>query len=85
MWVTQFLTHPPPVPPRTCGRLLHGKDLEVQLANAKLEQQQHLSSQLLAKAELLQQANENLSQANEVRAWAFLGTVVLVWSQCTVH
>lgn len=48
------------------SQLLQSKDLEVQLANAKLEQQQHLGAQLIAKTDLLQNANENLSQANEL-------------------
>ena len=42
------------------------KELEVQLASAKLEQQQQICRQLSAKNELLQQANDQLSKAHEI-------------------
>ncbi len=49
------------------SQLLQGKDLEIQLGAAKLEQQQHICEQLLAKLELLQKANESLNEVNSVR------------------
>ncbi|GAX74204.1 hypothetical protein CEUSTIGMA_g1653.t1 [Chlamydomonas eustigma] len=50
----------------TYTQLITSKDLEVKLSNAKLEQQQALSTQILARIDLLQNANDSLSKMNEV-------------------
>eukprot|EP00195_Chlamydomonas_chlamydogama_P002600 CAMPEP_0202917346 /NCGR_PEP_ID=MMETSP1392-20130828/70782_1 /ASSEMBLY_ACC=CAM_ASM_000868 /TAXON_ID=225041 /ORGANISM="Chlamydomonas chlamydogama, Strain SAG 11-48b" /LENGTH=499 /DNA_ID=CAMNT_0049610073 /DNA_START=34 /DNA_END=1533 /DNA_ORIENTATION=+ len=61
----------------TFTALLNKKDLEVQLAAAKLEQQQEVNKQLAARSELLQQANEQLSKTHEAVGKELEGCIAL--------
>lgn len=56
----------------TCTRAqLHSKDLEVQLANAKLAQQEAINEQLMKKNEAYAESHQSLEKSYAVGVCAF--------------